>query len=177
MPSAQANEDLFTMPLQSYKKEKELGMTGQLHTINGDMAERVVIDTREMDWSPSPSSTMLRKRLHLVGDVESGQVTTFVRYLPGSSFPEHDHPEGEEIFVLKGTFSDHQVALDLGGCSVYFAFHLSSFGALPFAFIAASSASSQAPAVRRLAHVCPDGKSASRGWKKMERSHFDLLPF
>ena len=76
-------------------------------SLNGDMAVRAVMDTREMDWTPSPAGTVLRKRLHLVGKPESGQVTSFVRYLPGSSFPEHGHPEGEEIFVIKGTFSDH----------------------------------------------------------------------
>ena len=75
--------------------------------LNEDMSIRAVMDTREMDWAPSPAGAVLRKRLHLVGEVESGQVTTFVRYLAGSSFPEHDHPEGEEIFVIKGTFSDH----------------------------------------------------------------------
>ena len=82
-------------------------MTGTVDSLNGDMSVRAVMDTREMNWIPSPSGAVLRKRLHLVGEVESGQVTTFVRYLPGSSFPEHDHPEGEEIFVIKGTFSDH----------------------------------------------------------------------
>jgi len=29
-----------------------------------------------------------------------------VRYEPDSRFPAHDHPEGEEILVLKGVFSD-----------------------------------------------------------------------
>jgi anti-sigma factor ChrR (cupin superfamily) len=76
-------------------------------SLNGDMTVRVVMDTREMDWTPSPAGTVLRKRLHLVGEAESGQVTSFVRYLAGSSFPEHGHPEGEEIFVVRGTFSDH----------------------------------------------------------------------
>jgi anti-sigma factor ChrR (cupin superfamily) len=76
-------------------------------SLNGDMTIRAVMDTREMGWTPSPTGAVLRKRLHLVGEAESGQVTTFVQYLPGSSFPEHDHPEGEEIFVIKGTFSDH----------------------------------------------------------------------
>jgi anti-sigma factor ChrR (cupin superfamily) len=71
------------------------------------MTIRVVMDTREMAWTPSPAGTVLRKRLHLVGEVESGQVTSLVRYLPGSSFPEHGHPEGEEILVIEGTFSDH----------------------------------------------------------------------
>jgi anti-sigma factor ChrR (cupin superfamily) len=33
-------------------------------------------------------------------------VTSVVRYEPDSSFPAHDHPEGEEILVLDGVFSD-----------------------------------------------------------------------
>ena len=36
----------------------------------------------------------------------TGQVTTFVRHLSGSSFREHDHPEGEEILVIEGAFQD-----------------------------------------------------------------------
>ena len=82
-------------------------MKAQAESLNGNRGIRAAMDTREMEWTPSPAGTVLRKRLHLVGDIESGQVTSFVRYLPGSSFPEHDHPEGEEIFVIKGTFSDH----------------------------------------------------------------------
>lgn len=74
--------------------------------LNGDLARRAVVHTRETDWQPSPSPTVERKRLHRVGPAESGQVTSVVRYLPGSSFSSHDHPEGEEILVLGGTFSD-----------------------------------------------------------------------
>jgi anti-sigma factor ChrR (cupin superfamily) len=74
--------------------------------INGDLSRRVAVDTAAMDWSPSPSATVWRKRLHLVGPPEAGQVTSIVRYLPGATFPPHDHPEGEEIFVLEGIFSD-----------------------------------------------------------------------
>jgi len=59
-----------------------------------------------MEWSPSPSGTVWRKRVHLTGPPESGQVTSVVRYLPNSSFPAHSHPEGEEILVLEGVFSD-----------------------------------------------------------------------
>jgi len=47
-----------------------------------------------------------RKRVHLVGPPESGQVTSVVRYEPRSRFPAHDHPDGEEILVLDGVFSD-----------------------------------------------------------------------
>jgi hypothetical protein len=82
-------------------------VTTVAEALNGDLSMRVVMDTREMEWTPSPSGTVRRKRLHLVGEAEAGQVTSFVRYLPGSSFPEHGHPAGEEIFVVKGTFSDH----------------------------------------------------------------------
>lgn len=74
--------------------------------INGDLAKRAVADTREMEWTPSPSGTVWRKRVHLVGAPESGQVTSVVRYEPDSRFPAHDHPDGEEILVLEGVFSD-----------------------------------------------------------------------
>jgi hypothetical protein len=59
-----------------------------------------------MSWAASPSPSVLRKRLHLVGPQESGQVTSLVRYEPGSTFAAHDHPDGEEILVLEGVFSD-----------------------------------------------------------------------
>jgi len=74
--------------------------------LNGDLARRVSVDTNDMPWSPSPSGTVWRKRVHLVGPAESGQVTSVVRYEPGATFPIHDHPDGEEIFVLDGVFSD-----------------------------------------------------------------------
>ena len=76
------------------------------HTINGDLTARVAVDTAAMDWTPSPSGTVWRKRVHLVGPVESGQVTSVVRYEPRSTFHAHDHPDGEEILVLEGVFSD-----------------------------------------------------------------------
>jgi anti-sigma factor ChrR (cupin superfamily) len=75
-------------------------------SINGDLAARVAVDTTAMQWTPSPSRTVWRKRLHLVGPVESGQVTSVVRYEPSSTFHAHDHPDGEEILVLDGVFSD-----------------------------------------------------------------------
>ena len=79
---------------------------GETLSINGDLSQRVVMHTSSMKWQASPSGTVLRKRLHLVGGAESGQVTSVVRYGEKSSFPPHDHPEGEEILVLDGVFSD-----------------------------------------------------------------------
>ena len=76
--------------------------------ISGDMSLRVVVDTQTMMCQASDSGTVSRKRAHLVGGAESGQVTSVVRYSPNATFPVHDHPDGEEIFVLQGTFSDEQ---------------------------------------------------------------------
>jgi anti-sigma factor ChrR (cupin superfamily) len=74
--------------------------------LNGDLSRRICVDTAAMDWTASPSGSVLRKRVHRVGPAESGQVTSVVRYEPDSEFPPHDHPEGEEILVLEGVFSD-----------------------------------------------------------------------
>lgn len=75
-------------------------------SLNGDLTSRVAVDANCLPWTASPSRTVSRRRLHLVGPPESGQVTSVVRYERGSSFPLHDHPQGEEILVLEGVFSD-----------------------------------------------------------------------
>ncbi|NVK41706.1 MAG: cupin domain-containing protein [Oceanospirillaceae bacterium] len=74
--------------------------------VNGDLSRRVHLCSDEMDWVPSPGGEVLRKRLHLVGTPEGGEVTSLVRYPPGAVFPPHPHPGGEEILVLEGLFSD-----------------------------------------------------------------------
>lgn len=74
--------------------------------LNGDLAARVVVNATALAWTPSPSGTVWRRRLHRVGPPEAGQVTSIVRYERGSTFPMHDHPDGEEILVLEGVFSD-----------------------------------------------------------------------
>ncbi len=76
--------------------------------LNGDLSLRVAMHCASMDWQLSPGGEVLRKRLHRVGEAESGQVTSLVRFEPGASFPAHDHPGGEEILVLEGTFSDER---------------------------------------------------------------------
>ena len=76
--------------------------------INGDMSKYVCVDTKQMKWQESPSGTVWRKRLHLVGPSEAGQVTSLVMYEANSDFHAHSHPGGEEILVLGGTFSDER---------------------------------------------------------------------
>ena len=74
-------------------------------SLNADFTKGVVLDTSAMEWQASPSPTVWRKRLDLVGG-ERSRVTSVVRYNAKASFPVHDHPKGEEILVLKGIFSD-----------------------------------------------------------------------
>jgi anti-sigma factor ChrR (cupin superfamily) len=73
--------------------------------INMDFSQRVVINTRDLPWQPSPHSGVLRKPLARE-DAERGHATSIVQYAPGASFHQHNHPGGEEILVLEGTFSD-----------------------------------------------------------------------
>jgi anti-sigma factor ChrR (cupin superfamily) len=78
----------------------------QRSMLNMNFAERVVADTRQADWQASPMPGVARKPLARE-EAERGHATSIVRYEPGASFAEHDHPLGEEILVLDGTFSDH----------------------------------------------------------------------
>ena len=76
--------------------------------LNGDLGVRVSVATADMPWSASPSPGVWRKRVHRVGPAESGQVTSVVRYDAHSKFPAHEHPDGEEILVLEGIFTDER---------------------------------------------------------------------
>lgn len=70
-----------------------------------DLGQRVVIDTNLQAWVPSPSPGVWRKPLAREA-AEHGHTTSIVRFAPGSCFSRHEHPLGEEILVLEGTFSD-----------------------------------------------------------------------
>ena len=74
--------------------------------LNADFSKPVALRTAAMDWQLSPGAGVCRKRLELRGAAESGRVTSIVRYDPGSRFPPHEHPDGEEILVLEGVFAD-----------------------------------------------------------------------
>lgn len=76
--------------------------------LRADLSRLEIVHTDAMPWAPSPSPGVERKRLALRGPAEAGEVTSIVRYLPGSRFPAHPHPQGEEILVLRGVFSDER---------------------------------------------------------------------
>jgi anti-sigma factor ChrR (cupin superfamily) len=73
--------------------------------LNMDFSQRVVIDSSTTDWTPSRMPGVCRKPLARE-KAERGHATSIVRYAPGARFAAHDHPLGEEILVLEGTFSD-----------------------------------------------------------------------
>jgi anti-sigma factor ChrR (cupin superfamily) len=73
--------------------------------LNMDLSQRVVIDTASQTWIGSPDDGVERKPLERT-QAESGHTTSIVRFAPGSRFAHHAHPQGEEILVLEGVFSD-----------------------------------------------------------------------
>jgi len=73
--------------------------------INFDLGERVVLETENMDWAPSPQAGVERRMLDRES-AESGPATTVVRFAPESYFSPHTHTGGEEFLVLDGVFSD-----------------------------------------------------------------------
>ena len=73
--------------------------------INADFSRPAVVAPAQHQWVASPQAGVERAMLDRVG-AEKARATSLVRYAPESYFPAHDHPGGEEILVLSGTFSD-----------------------------------------------------------------------
>lgn len=73
--------------------------------IHADFSRPVVVTPDRYRWTPSPQPGVERVMLDRIG-TEQARATSLVRYAPASRFPAHDHPGGEEILVLSGTFSD-----------------------------------------------------------------------
>lgn len=73
--------------------------------INADFSLRATVPPDQQAWVPSPQAGVERVMLDRIG-AEKARATSLVRYAPDSHFPPHQHPAGEEILVLSGTFSD-----------------------------------------------------------------------
>jgi anti-sigma factor ChrR (cupin superfamily) len=73
--------------------------------INADFSRRAALASKDQQWIASPQAGVERVMLDRVGD-ERARATSIVRYAAGALFPHHQHPGGEEILVLSGTFSD-----------------------------------------------------------------------
>lgn len=64
------------------------------------MSEPVVVRTDEEGWRPLKVPGVSVKVLRR--DPDTGGSTALVRLEAGARFPAHNHPAGEEVFVLEG---------------------------------------------------------------------------
>ncbi|HLU03424.1 MAG TPA: cupin domain-containing protein [Advenella sp.] len=73
--------------------------------IHSNFLQRAAVLPQHYQWIASPQPGVERVMLDRIGE-EKARATSIVRYAPASRFPGHQHPGGEEILVLSGTFSD-----------------------------------------------------------------------
>lgn len=81
--------------------------------VNADFSQRAVVAPAQYQWVPSPQGGVDRVMLDRLGG-EHARATSFVRYAPGSNFPSHRHPGGEEILVLSGRFCEDDTGYPAG---------------------------------------------------------------
>jgi len=75
--------------------------------MNADFSKKVVMQSEKLNWS-SRRGDLVGKPLYVCGGKMNGAVTVIVKYFPNADFEFHDHPQGEEIFVLDGVFTDER---------------------------------------------------------------------
>lgn len=73
--------------------------------IHADFSKLVIIQPHQYQWIASPQPGVERVMLDRIG-AEQARSTSLVRYAQSATFPAHQHPLGEEILVLSGTFSE-----------------------------------------------------------------------
>jgi quercetin dioxygenase-like cupin family protein len=76
-------------------------MTEPLHSPESQVQ---LVRTNESDWRPlnEPGVSGISVKV-LRFDEGSGRAPTFLlKFEPGATYPAHDHPAGEEVFVLEG---------------------------------------------------------------------------
>ena len=81
--------------------------------LNSDFSQRAIVTPDDYQWIPSPQPGDERLMLDRIGR-EQARATSLVRYAPGSKFPAHSHPGGEEILVLDGIFTENGVDYPAG---------------------------------------------------------------
>lgn len=74
--------------------------------INADFSQAVIAKPEDYHWVRSPRGEVERAMLDRIGD-EVARATSLVKYAPNTTFPEHRHPQGEEILVLSGVFTEN----------------------------------------------------------------------
>ena len=61
--------------------------------------------TSDMPWRPFPEAPGVSFRVLKTHSPRNG-ATLLLRFEPGSAYPAHRHPEGEEYYVLEGELVD-----------------------------------------------------------------------
>ena len=82
----------------------------KLHQFDAADDKHIEISTFSADWMQGLVDGLTVLPLH---DFER-ESTALVRWQPGTVFQYHVHPEGEEIFVLSGTFCDEEGEYPVG---------------------------------------------------------------
>ena len=59
-----------------------------------------LVSSAGAEWIPGRIAGISVKVLR--NDKASGESSSLVRFAPGAAIPAHDHPGGEEVFVLEG---------------------------------------------------------------------------
>lgn len=75
--------------------------------LNEVLTRRAAVHAARVPWVASPTAGVERRMLFRIG-AEKARATSIVRYAPGSRFPRHLHPGGEEFLVLEGVFQDER---------------------------------------------------------------------
>jgi len=75
--------------------------------LNLDFSLPIHIDSTTEPWQTDTTTGVRRKPLAFA-DEDNGHVTSVVRMDAGTKLIQHDHPGGEEVFVLDGVISDQE---------------------------------------------------------------------
>ncbi len=85
----------------------------KLRQYPGTDRRQIAIDTNAAEWQPGPAPGISVMPLY----AEDGypESTCLMRFDAGARYPEHDHPAGEELFVLEGAIEDEHGTYRAGG--------------------------------------------------------------
>lgn len=76
------------------------------------MSGKIVAREKEGVWEPSKIPGVAYRSLREGRERSAG--TFLVRMDPGTKYPPHDHPEGEEVYVVSGSLRVGSEALSAG---------------------------------------------------------------
>lgn len=74
----------------------------KLYQFEADDTDQMSLDTHKADWLPGSVEGLSVMPLHSHGS----ENVALVKWAPHTEFVPHQHDQGEEIFVLEGTFHD-----------------------------------------------------------------------